>query len=75
MGFQERKSSKHTGEGKQQEGISKGGRELGKKSSWGLERHMLRVSRTQGQGEIERSGFKDRVVMSKGAGLQRREGG
>ena len=55
MGFQERKSSKHTGEEKQQEGASKGGRELEKKSNWGLEKHMLKVSRTQGQGEIERS--------------------
>ena len=41
MGFQERKSSKHTGEEKQQEGASKGGRELEKKSNWGLEKHML----------------------------------
>lgn len=74
MGFQERKPSKHTGEEKQQEGTSKGGRELEKKSSWGPEKHML-SQQNSGSGETERSGFKDRVVMSKGAGLQRREGG
>ena len=53
MGFQERKSSKHTGEEKQQEGTPKGGRELEKKSSWGLEKHMLSQQNSGSGGDRE----------------------